>query len=80
MQQLSVHLFANLFKCKSESKSVQVVLNYCVQCNLLYLFISLGEIDLQILSKVQARYPGICISNEVVEPSAEQIVKYKGMY
>ncbi|XP_057611105.1 histamine N-methyltransferase isoform X1 [Chionomys nivalis] len=36
-----------------------------------------GEIDLQILSKVQAQYPGICISNEVVEPSAEQIVKYK---
>ncbi|XP_027256759.2 histamine N-methyltransferase isoform X2 [Cricetulus griseus] len=36
-----------------------------------------GEIDLQILSKVQTQYPGICISNEVVEPSAEQIVKYK---
>ncbi|XP_021050223.1 histamine N-methyltransferase [Mus pahari] len=36
-----------------------------------------GEIDLQILSKVQAQYPGICINNEVVEPSAEQIVKYK---
>lgn len=36
-----------------------------------------GEVDLQILSKVQAQYPGICINNEVVEPSAEQIVKYK---
>lgn len=36
-----------------------------------------GEIDLQILSKVQAQYPGICINNEVVEPNAEQIVKYK---
>ncbi|XP_006834635.1 PREDICTED: histamine N-methyltransferase-like [Chrysochloris asiatica] len=36
-----------------------------------------GEIDLQILSKVQAQYPGIHISNEVVEPSAEQIAKYK---
>uniref|UniRef100_A0A8C0ZZ42 Histamine N-methyltransferase n=1 Tax=Castor canadensis TaxID=51338 RepID=A0A8C0ZZ42_CASCN len=36
-----------------------------------------GEIDIQILSKVQARYPGVCIKNEVVEPSAEQISKYK---
>ncbi|KAM6177819.1 histamine N-methyltransferase [Rhynchocyon petersi] len=36
-----------------------------------------GEIDLQILSKVQAQYPGIHINNEVVEPSAEQIIKYK---
>ncbi|XP_027621481.1 histamine N-methyltransferase [Tupaia chinensis] len=37
----------------------------------------LGEIDLQILSKVQAQYPGVHIDNEVVEPSAEQITKYK---
>ncbi|KAM9663621.1 histamine N-methyltransferase [Trichechus inunguis] len=36
-----------------------------------------GEIDLQILSKVQAQSPGIHINNEVVEPSAEQITKYK---
>ncbi|XP_006894508.1 PREDICTED: histamine N-methyltransferase-like [Elephantulus edwardii] len=36
-----------------------------------------GEIDLQIISKVQTQYPGIQINNEVVEPSAEQIVKYK---
>lgn len=36
-----------------------------------------GEIDLQILSKVQAQYPGIHINNEVVEPSGEQIAKYK---
>ncbi|XP_053453800.1 histamine N-methyltransferase [Nycticebus coucang] len=36
-----------------------------------------GEIDLQILSKVQAQYPGVLINNEVVEPSAEQIAKYK---
>ncbi|NXW40680.1 HNMT methyltransferase, partial [Nyctiprogne leucopyga] len=36
-----------------------------------------GEIDLQILSKVQARYPGVTINNDVVEPSADQISKYK---
>ncbi|OWJ99776.1 HNMT, partial [Cervus elaphus hippelaphus] len=35
------------------------------------------EIDLEILSKVQAQYPGVHIINEVVEPSAEQITKYK---
>ncbi|TEA32014.1 histamine N-methyltransferase isoform X1 [Orcinus orca] len=36
-----------------------------------------GEIDLHILSKVQAQYPGVSINTEVVEPSAEQISKYK---
>ncbi|NXK49196.1 HNMT methyltransferase, partial [Chauna torquata] len=36
-----------------------------------------GEIDLLILSVVQARYPGVTINNEVIEPSAEQILKYK---
>ncbi|XP_059962797.1 histamine N-methyltransferase [Mesoplodon densirostris] len=36
-----------------------------------------GEIDLHILSKVQAQYPGVSINNEVVEPTAEQITKYK---
>ncbi|XP_042539493.1 histamine N-methyltransferase [Dipodomys spectabilis] len=36
-----------------------------------------GEIDLQILSKVQAQHPGVCINNEVVEPSSDQIAKYK---
>ncbi|KYO18074.1 histamine N-methyltransferase-like [Alligator mississippiensis] len=36
-----------------------------------------GEIDLQILSKVQARYPGVAINHEVIEPSDEQICHYK---
>ncbi|NWR70896.1 HNMT methyltransferase, partial [Centropus unirufus] len=36
-----------------------------------------GEIDLLILSKVQAKYPGITINNDVIEPSADQIFKYK---
>ncbi|XP_009079950.1 PREDICTED: histamine N-methyltransferase-like isoform X3 [Acanthisitta chloris] len=36
-----------------------------------------GEMDLLILSKIQARYPGVTINNEVVEPSADQISKYK---
>ncbi|NWX42984.1 HNMT methyltransferase, partial [Steatornis caripensis] len=36
-----------------------------------------GEIDLLILLKVQARYPGVTINNAVIEPSADQISKYK---
>ncbi|XP_064291330.1 histamine N-methyltransferase-like isoform X2 [Passer domesticus] len=36
-----------------------------------------GEMDLQILSKIRARYPGVTINNDVIEPSAEQISKYK---
>ncbi|NWX15468.1 HNMT methyltransferase, partial [Aegotheles bennettii] len=38
---------------------------------------SLGEIDLEIISKVQAIYPGVTINNDVIEPSDGQIVKYK---
>lgn len=41
---------------------------------------SLGEIDLLILSKLQARYPGVTINNDVIEPSADQIFKYKGIF
>ncbi|NWU88423.1 HNMT methyltransferase, partial [Upupa epops] len=36
-----------------------------------------GETDLLILSKIRARYPGVTINNEVIEPNAEQILKYK---
>ncbi|XP_055973595.1 histamine N-methyltransferase [Sorex fumeus] len=36
-----------------------------------------GEIDLQIISKVRAQYPAVHINNEVIEPSVEQIAKYK---
>ncbi|XP_048342579.1 histamine N-methyltransferase-like isoform X4 [Sphaerodactylus townsendi] len=36
-----------------------------------------GEIDLQILKKVQAKYPGVIIYNDVIEPSVEQIINYK---
>jgi len=67
-----------------DSKVVEIVLFYSilffsfwakVNCSICF---SSGEIDLQILSKVQAQYPGVHIINEVVEPSAEQITKYKG--
>uniref|UniRef100_A0A6I8QBX4 Histamine N-methyltransferase n=1 Tax=Xenopus tropicalis TaxID=8364 RepID=A0A6I8QBX4_XENTR len=37
-----------------------------------------GEIDLQMIGKIQSRHPGVAISNQIVEPSAEQIIGYKG--
>ena len=37
-----------------------------------------GEVDLQILSKVKAQHPGVHTNNEVVGPSAEQIASTKG--
>ncbi|CAH2305419.1 histamine N-methyltransferase [Pelobates cultripes] len=36
-----------------------------------------GEIDLQMISKIQVRYPGIQVNNNIVEPSPEQILSYK---
>ncbi|KAM9305792.1 histamine N-methyltransferase [Gastrophryne carolinensis] len=36
-----------------------------------------GEIDLQMLSKIHSQYPGVSISNNIIEPSPEQIVSYK---
>ncbi|KAG8548212.1 hypothetical protein GDO81_026155 [Engystomops pustulosus] len=36
-----------------------------------------GEIDLKIFSKIQARYPGVAINTDIVEPSPEQILSYK---
>ncbi|XP_065606572.1 histamine N-methyltransferase-like [Cyrtonyx montezumae] len=36
-----------------------------------------GEIDLQIISTLQDNYPGVAIKNEVIEPSADQVLKYK---
>ncbi|OCT61034.1 histamine N-methyltransferase B isoform X1 [Xenopus laevis] len=36
-----------------------------------------GEIDLQMIAKIQARWPGVSINNQIVEPSAEQILGYK---
>ncbi|XP_040296383.1 histamine N-methyltransferase B-like [Bufo bufo] len=36
-----------------------------------------GEIDLKIFSKIQARYPGVSIHTDIVEPSPEQILSYK---
>ncbi|XP_075685348.1 histamine N-methyltransferase [Rhinoderma darwinii] len=35
-----------------------------------------GEIDLKIFSKIQARYPGVPINTDIVEPSPEQLLSY----
>lgn len=36
-----------------------------------------GEIDLKMFSKIQARYRGVPINTDIVEPSPEQILSYK---
>ncbi|XP_026529315.1 histamine N-methyltransferase isoform X2 [Notechis scutatus] len=36
-----------------------------------------GEIDLEILARLQSDYPGVIIHNDVIEPNAEQINSYK---
>ncbi|XP_069472635.1 histamine N-methyltransferase isoform X2 [Ambystoma mexicanum] len=36
-----------------------------------------GEIDLQLLSHIQRKYPGVRVNYDVVEPSSEQISSYK---
>uniref|UniRef100_A0A098LY63 Histamine N-methyltransferase n=1 Tax=Hypsiglena sp. JMG-2014 TaxID=1550645 RepID=A0A098LY63_9SAUR len=36
-----------------------------------------GEIDLEILARLQSEYPGVIIHTDVIEPNAEQINSYK---
>ncbi|CAB1457541.1 unnamed protein product [Pleuronectes platessa] len=36
-----------------------------------------GEIDLQILSELRKKHPGVTVDNEVVEPSSQQLHNYK---
>ncbi|MBN3297878.1 histamine N-methyltransferase [Amia ocellicauda] len=36
-----------------------------------------GKIDLQMLSQLQSKHPGVSITNEIVEPSGEMINNYK---
>ncbi|XP_038645863.1 histamine N-methyltransferase-like [Scyliorhinus canicula] len=38
-----------------------------------------GEIDFEILGKIQTKHPGLPIHNEVVEPNPNQITKYKDL-
>ncbi|KAM3607947.1 uncharacterized protein V6R79_016776 [Siganus canaliculatus] len=36
-----------------------------------------GEIDLEMLSQLRLKHPGVTVDNEVVEPSAQQLINYK---
>lgn len=38
-----------------------------------------GEIDLEMLSKLRLKHPGVLVDNEVVEPSSQQLHNYKVM-
>lgn len=46
-----------------------VVLKTCV---------AVGEIDLEMLSQLRLKHPGVMVDNEVVEPSAQQLRSYRG--
>ncbi|KAI4805917.1 hypothetical protein KUCAC02_010510 [Chaenocephalus aceratus] len=37
-----------------------------------------GEIDLEMLSQLRLKHPGVTVDNEVVEPSSTQLHQYKG--
>lgn len=37
-----------------------------------------GEIDLEMLSVLRSKHPGVAVDNEVLEPSAQQLHNYKG--
>jgi len=37
-----------------------------------------GEIDLEMLSELRQKHPGVTVENEVVEPSSQQLHNYKG--
>ncbi|XP_072328071.1 histamine N-methyltransferase-like [Scyliorhinus torazame] len=38
-----------------------------------------GEVDIEILGKIQSKHPGLSIHNEVVEPNPHQLTKYKDL-
>lgn len=40
--------------------------------------VPLGEIDLEMLSELHKKHPGVMVDNEVVEPSHQQLYNYKG--
>lgn len=40
--------------------------------------VPVGEIDLEMLSKLRLKHPGVTVDNEVVEPSGQQLHNYRG--
>lgn len=42
------------------------------------MLVFVGEIDLEMLSKLHQKHPGVTVDNEVVEPSGQQLHNYKG--
>lgn len=42
--------------------------------------VPVGEIDLEMLSELCLKHPGVTVDNEVVEPSAQQLHNYRGRH
>lgn len=40
--------------------------------------VPVGEIDLEMLSQLRLKHPGVTVDNEVVEPSGQQLHSYRG--
>lgn len=40
--------------------------------------VPVGGIDLEMLTKLHMKHPGVTVDNEVVEPSSQQLHNYKG--
>lgn len=42
------------------------------------MLVPVGEIDLEMLSQLRLKHPGVTVDNEVVEPSGQQLHNYRG--
>lgn len=40
--------------------------------------VPVGDIDLEMLSELRLKHPGVTVDNDVVEPSAQQLHNYRG--
>lgn len=40
--------------------------------------VPVGDIDVEMLSELRLKHPGVTVDNEVVEPSAQQLHNYRG--
>ncbi|XP_034280295.1 histamine N-methyltransferase isoform X2 [Pantherophis guttatus] len=56
---------------------VESISNGKTEINVLSVGGGSGEIDLEILARLQSEYPGVIIHTDVIEPNAEQINSYK---
>lgn len=42
--------------------------------------VPVGELDLEMLSVLHTKHPGVTVDNEVVEPNSQQLLNYRGTF